>query len=110
MKFDPDMPEFEPLYIFIVSDATGALAESVVTSVLVQFKHRHFKLSRFPFTRTADKVNQIVDQAPRGNSVIVFSLVIPELRDLITEKGETVLDYFEKARDLLPLEDVYAED
>jgi predicted transcriptional regulator len=26
----------------------------------------------------------------------------------ITEKGEQVLDYFEKAKDLLPLEDVYA--
>ncbi len=28
----------------------------------------------------------------------------------ITEKGETVLDYFEKAKDILPLEDVYAGD
>jgi predicted transcriptional regulator len=28
----------------------------------------------------------------------------------ITEKGEQVLDYFEKAKDLLPLEDVYAGD
>ena len=26
----------------------------------------------------------------------------------ITDKGETVLDYFEKARDIMPLEDVYA--
>jgi predicted transcriptional regulator len=26
----------------------------------------------------------------------------------ITEKGEKILDYFEKARDILPLEDVYA--
>ena len=28
----------------------------------------------------------------------------------ITEKGEQVLDYFEKAKDILPLEDVYAGD
>ncbi len=28
----------------------------------------------------------------------------------ITEKGETVLDYFEKAKDILPLEDIYAGD
>jgi predicted transcriptional regulator len=26
----------------------------------------------------------------------------------ITQKGEHVLDYFEKAKDILPLEDVYA--
>jgi predicted transcriptional regulator len=26
----------------------------------------------------------------------------------ITEKGEKILDYFEKAKDILPLEDVYA--
>jgi predicted transcriptional regulator len=29
-------------------------------------------------------------------------------RYLITEKGEQVLDYFEKANDIMPLEDVYA--
>jgi predicted transcriptional regulator len=28
----------------------------------------------------------------------------------ITEKGEKILDYFEKAKDILPLEDVYAGD
>jgi predicted transcriptional regulator len=28
----------------------------------------------------------------------------------ITEKGEQVLDYFEKAKDILPLEDIYAGD
>jgi predicted transcriptional regulator len=28
----------------------------------------------------------------------------------ITDKGETVLDYFEKARDIMPLEDIYAGD
>jgi len=27
-----------------------------------------------------------------------------------TEKGEKILDYFEKAKDILPLEDVYAGD
>ena len=28
----------------------------------------------------------------------------------ITEKGEKILDYFEKAKDFMPLEDVYAGD
>ncbi|RLG93932.1 hypothetical protein DRO27_05490 [Candidatus Bathyarchaeota archaeon] len=28
----------------------------------------------------------------------------------ITEKGEKILDYFEKAKDILPLEDIYAGD
>ena len=28
----------------------------------------------------------------------------------LTDKGETVLDYFEKAKDIMPLEDVYAGD
>jgi predicted transcriptional regulator len=28
----------------------------------------------------------------------------------ITEKGEKILDYFEKAKDIMPLEDVYAGD
>ena len=26
----------------------------------------------------------------------------------ITEKGESILDYFEKAKDIMPLEDIYA--
>jgi regulator of PEP synthase PpsR (kinase-PPPase family) len=83
------MPRHEPLNIFIVSDATGSMAESVVTSVLVQFKQHPFKISRFPFTLTCEKVMEIIERAPKGNCVIVFSLVLPELRKLLVENGQS---------------------
>ena len=32
------------------------------------------------------------------------------IRYQITEKGKKVIDYFENARDIMPLEDIYADD
>jgi len=79
-----------PLQIFIVSDATGAMAESVLTSVLVQFKHHPFKIHRFPFTRNPEKVLEIIDQAQSRTGIIVFSLVIRDLRDLLLKEGKAM--------------------
>jgi len=68
------------LNIFLVSDATGATVESVLTSVVVQFRGAQFNIKRFPFTRTKEQVDKIVDQAPKGKCIIVFTLVTEELR------------------------------
>ena len=42
------------LEVFVVSDATGSTAESVVTSVLLQFPDAQWSIRRFPFVRTVE--------------------------------------------------------
>jgi regulator of PEP synthase PpsR (kinase-PPPase family) len=86
----------DPLNIFIVSDATGATAGAVVASVLVQFGGAESRIKRFPFVRTEEQVRAVVDQAPEGACIIVFTFVSRELADFIVELGHdknlTVVD------------------
>jgi regulator of PEP synthase PpsR (kinase-PPPase family) len=73
--------------IFIVSDGTGATAESVLASVVVQFRGVQFNIRRFPFARTEEHMKEIVRQAPEGKCIIVFTLVSEELRKFLIEEG-----------------------
>ena len=77
----------QPLDIFVVSDATGATAESVVTSVLLQFTDAAPRIRRFPFVRTTAEVQSIVGQAAAAHSIVVFPLVLPDLRQVMLASG-----------------------
>jgi regulator of PEP synthase PpsR (kinase-PPPase family) len=82
--------------IFVVSDGTGTTAESVLASVAVQFRGVEFDVRRFPFTRTQEQLEEIIDQAPQGKCVIVFTLVAEDLGKILIERGQakklTVVD------------------
>ena len=86
----------EPLNVFIVSDATGATAEAVVTSALVQFGAAESNIRRFPFVRTEEQVEAILEQAPTHACIIVFTFVSRELTDTMIRHGRakdlTVID------------------
>jgi regulator of PEP synthase PpsR (kinase-PPPase family) len=86
----------EPLNIFIVSDATGATAEAVVTSSLVQFSGAESNIRRFPFVRTEEQVDKVLAQAPERACIIVFTFVSRDLTDTMMRRGQekslTVVD------------------
>ena len=75
------------LSVSVVSDATGATAEAVLTSVLVQFGSAAVDLQRFPFTRTVEEVDTIVRATPRDRGIIVFTFVSPELSEAMVRLG-----------------------
>ena len=85
-----------PLEILVVSDATGATAEAVVTSALVQFGRADVRVRRFPFTRTVEQVREIVGSVDGTDGVVVFTFVSSELGeamlDLGARRGLTVVD------------------
>ena len=74
--------------IFIVSDGSGATADSVLTSVMVQFVGAKVNISRFPFTRTKEQITQIVKKAPKGKCIIIFTLVSESLRNLLIDLSQ----------------------
>lgn len=76
------------LCVSVVSDATGATAEAVLTSVLVQFGSAAVDLKRFPFTRTVEQVAAIVEDSPRDRGIIVFTFVSPDLAEAMIRLGE----------------------
>jgi len=86
----------EPLNIFVVSDATGATAEAVATSVLMQFSGAQARIRRFPFVRTVAEVQSLLAQAPERQCIIIFTVVSPDLRHAILTggraRGLTVVD------------------
>jgi regulator of PEP synthase PpsR (kinase-PPPase family) len=85
-----------PIDILVVSDATGATAEAVVTSTLVQFGGANVRVRRFPFTRTVERVREIVDAVDGASGVVVYTFVSSELSeamlDLGARRGLTVVD------------------
>jgi len=97
----------ESLNIFIVSDATGSTAEAVVTSSLVQFRGAQSNVRRFPFVRSEAQVEEVVNEAPEGRCIIVFTFVSRELADAMVRRGDeknlTVVDV------MSPLMDIFAD-
>jgi regulator of PEP synthase PpsR (kinase-PPPase family) len=97
----------EPLNVFIVSDATGATAEAVVTSALVQFGAAESNIRRFPFVRTEEQVEAILEQAPMHACIIVFTFVSRELANTMIRHGRakdlTVIDV------MSPLMEIFAD-
>jgi len=75
------------LDVFVVSDATGATAETVATSVLVQFSGAPWRITRFPFTRSIEEVDQILAQASGRAGAIVFTFVSHELSERMVSGG-----------------------
>lgn len=77
----------DTLNIILVSDATGSTVESVVTAVLVQFGAHGINVKRCPFVRSTDELHRIIDEAPRGKCIIVYTLVSAEMREIVRRRG-----------------------
>lgn len=69
--------------VFIVSDATGATADRVVRSALVQFAGPEVAIVRRPQVRTRERVRAVVAEAAAAGAIIVHTLVSDLLRDCI---------------------------
>lgn len=97
------------LQVYIVSDATGATALGVVTSVLIQYPDASVTVQKFPFVREVDRLREVVDGIPSGNSMVVVTFVshkmIKAAHGLCHARGIRVVDLisplFENFSDML---------
>jgi len=75
------------VHVFIVSDSTGMTAEMVINAVLVQFKEIKPIFKKFPYIKTKEQVKTILTKAEEAQGIVIYSLVLQELRNwLRTEK------------------------
>lgn len=79
----PMHPKKKYVHVFIVSDATGITAERVITAALVQFKRVEPIFKRFPFIRTREQIQNILNSAKELDAIIIYSIVSKELRSWI---------------------------
>ena len=81
---------------YIVSDSIGETAELVVKAVASQFNSDRIELRRIPFVNDKETIKEIVEEAEGFNSIIAYTLVTSELRDIIEkeakEKNITTVD------------------
>jgi regulator of PEP synthase PpsR (kinase-PPPase family) len=74
-------------FIFMVSDATGETCNRVVSAALRQFKTTEAVLERIPKVLTPEQIDNVIQKAAEVNGIIVFTMVEPEARHMISELG-----------------------
>lgn len=77
--------EFQTVYV--VSDSAGETGEAAVKAAIVQFLPVMVDIRRVPFVHDRSGLDQVVESAKQTRGVIVFTLVIPELRDYLMEQA-----------------------
>jgi regulator of PEP synthase PpsR (kinase-PPPase family) len=74
-------------HVFAVSDGTGQTCEMVLQSALSQFEPTRAIINRVPSVRTQKQVEDVMQEAASLNGVVVYTMVSPELRHIVTDLG-----------------------
>jgi [pyruvate, water dikinase]-phosphate phosphotransferase / [pyruvate, water dikinase] kinase len=73
--------------VYIISDSVGETAEFVVNAVASQFNSGHVDVKREAFLTDAERLKEIIKEASENNSMIAFTLVLPELREVVIKEA-----------------------
>ena len=81
---------------YVLSDSVGETAERVVVAAASQFENARVQVRRIPWVSGIDVIHSTVENAKRERAIIVYTLVVPELRkalwDAATEAGIPCVD------------------
>ncbi len=69
--------------IDVLSDSTGETAEKVVRAAMLQFPHSGAHIRLHTRVRTREAARPVLESAAREGSLVVFTVVSPELREFI---------------------------
>lgn len=73
--------------ILIVSDGTGETAAQMAKAAMVQFHGHDVSFARFGNIRNEGQIEAVITEATADQSLIVFTLVSPQLRALLMKKA-----------------------
>lgn len=89
----------EKKIVYVVSDSVGETAEFVVKAVATQFNGGHVDIHRHSNADHKDDIEEVIQMAGRNESIIAYTLVIPELKEYLDqralEEGITAVDLLE---------------
>lgn len=74
-------PQRNDRRIYVVSDSTGATAESVVRAAIIQFGDHPPRVQVRPRVRTRAELSAVLDDVATHGALVVHTLVNPQLRD-----------------------------
>lgn len=67
--------------IYVVSDSVGETAEAVATAAASQFNSCEFQIRKYGYVNDPDQIDEIVNSIDPATSLVVYTLVVPELRN-----------------------------
>ena len=73
--------------IYVISDALGETAEFVSRAAAAQFNGVKTRIRRVPYVRDETHIDDIIDEAVAEGAILVYTLVLRELRDYLEEKA-----------------------
>lgn len=79
--------------IFVCSDSVGETAETVVRATMRQFDARNFNIKRWANIKTEEEIRHMMEEAARIGSFVVYTLVLPELREFIQQESARLRVY-----------------
>jgi len=78
--------ELRPV-VYIVSDSVGETAELVAKAAVSQFNHSSVEIRRVPYVSSQRDVMEVLEEAAGYRSVIAYTLVVPELKEILTQEA-----------------------
>lgn len=73
--------------VYIISDSIGETAEFVVKAAASQYDSEDIDVRRVPFVSDAARVIEVMEEASQVNSMIAYTLVLPELRRVVEQEA-----------------------
>lgn len=76
------------LTIYVLSDSIGETGELLSRAALSQFNSGKYEVRRFPFITDKEQIDDIFEEAKIEPSIIIYTIVIEELKNFINAKGK----------------------
>lgn len=73
--------------IYIISDSIGETAELVARAAASQYDHGEVDIRRVPYVNDPQEIPEIVEEASAFHSLIAYTLVLPELREILVREA-----------------------
>lgn len=80
--------QFEKPKVYIVSDSGGETAELVTRAAASQFDLSKIEIRRIPYVEDIGTINEVIAMAKESKSIIVYTLVVPELRTYMLDQAK----------------------
>lgn len=74
--------------MFVLSDSLGETAEFVTRAAASQFEGVGFEFRRIPFIDDISTIDEILASAVENQALVAYTLVVPELRQHLTERAK----------------------
>lgn len=71
--------------VYVLSDSVGETAERVVAAASSQFDNARVQVKRVPWVEGVELIHSTVARAKDEKAIIVYTLVVPELRKALSE-------------------------